>query len=500
MKLFVTGALAMLLCVAGFAQPGFKNFDIASGFASSSPVHLTVFGNRLYFYATDGSTGRELYWVDAAEMPAITKNINPGLQNTIGTNYMQPCAGMGNKFYFTANNASAGEELFEYDGTNLPKLTADLTFGPDSSMPDNYVVLNNKLYFRATTAAYGYELYQYDGTQTPKRLTDIDTGAKSSVFGPTIAYNNKVYFIGNTDSLGAELWYYDPVKDTAMLAADIDSGMTSSNPANLTIINNKMYFSATTIMHGREMYEYDGTNKPVRITDISASGLSSLSPIAGNAFALFKDSIYFGGRDTSGETHLWRYYPGNGSVALAAKINPNGPSDPRYFAVYNNRLFFSANDGANGLELFAYDGVNPPALIGDLCQGPGSSVPTALTPLGNNLYFTATDCTTSGVELFRYNYIKAGIRNVLFDADVNIYPNPVVKDLNIDMKLKRSEKLRIKMTDINGRLVYDGDTLEYSAGKHKIDIPMGDMAAGHYIYYIVNDKGTTYLTGKVVKQ
>lgn len=479
-------------------QPGFKDYDAAPGLASSNPMYLLPHDGKLYFYASDGNSGRELHMVQGQGAPKLIKNINPTGQHSVGTNYFKPMAGLGSKFYFTANNGTIGEEMFVYDGTNDPTPVFDLTLGPDSARPDNYTILNNKLYFTATTSAEGQELYAYDGINTPTRLTDINSGNVGSVFGPMVAFNNKIYFVGNVPSTGAELWMYDPLIDSAMIVSDIDSGLTSSNPANLTIINNKMYFSATTLKEGRELYMYDGTNAPVRLTDIYPGALSSLAPVHSNAFAWFNNKLYFGARDTTNENHLWCYDAGN--VSLVHKINPNGDASPRDFMVYNGRLFFTVNDGANGFELYAYDGNNAPAIIGDLCPGTNSSLPSELTVIGDELYFSANNCNNSGVDLFSYNHTRVGVQNVLFNADVKIYPNPVEKNLHIDMTLQHDEELRIRVADATGKNIYDGSLLPYQAGKNKTDIPMRNLPAGNYIYYITNKQGTTYLTGKVVKQ
>ncbi|MCB9047219.1 MAG: T9SS type A sorting domain-containing protein [Chitinophagales bacterium] len=481
-------------------QPGFKDFDVAQGLSSSTPLYLNSLNGTLYFYAANGSNGREPYFVQGAGKPVMIDDVNSGIKNAISTNYMNPSAYMNGKYYFTADNGSTGEEMYVYDGNNSPKVVFDPDFGPDSSQPDNYVVFNGNLYYTATTSANGSELYVYDGTNTPTRITDINSGPDSSVYGPVIAYSNKIIFVANTAANGSELWEYNPTTSQTSIIADIDTGKTSSNPANFQVLNNKLYFSATTVQYGRELYMYDGSNMPQRLTDINTSAFSSLSVVSRNAFAFFNNLIYFGARDTSGESHIWSYDPSNSNVKLAHKINPNGDANPREFVVYNNRLFFTVNDGANGYELYAYDGTNTPAIIGDLCPGPNSSLPTGLTPIGDELYFSANNCDNSGVDLFSYNYKRVGIRNVLFDADVNIYPNPVVKNLNIDMELKRDEQLRLRVTDVNGKNIYDTGLLSYKAGKNKTDIPMRNLPPGDYIYFISNQQGTTYLTGKIVKR
>ncbi len=501
MKHLSSVLLAMCIGAAANAQtmqPGFKDFDVATGIASSSPKYLLSFGNKLYFYGSDGNIGREPYMVSGAGTPVLIQNMNTLSAHSIGLNYIKPNAGMNGKYYFTGNDGGTGEELYMYDGTNAPTLVQDLTVDGDSSMPDNYVVLNNKLYFTADVDNFGPEMYVYDGTNAPARITDINAGPDGSVYGPMVAYNNKIFFVGKTAAHGEELWQLDPATNTPTMVADIDTGVRSSAPANLAVLNGKLYFSATSFFYGRELYVFDGSTT-TRLTDISFDALSSLSVSSSpNSFAWFNNKVYFSARDTSGQYHVWAHGPADASLAF--KLNPNGDSGPKEFVVYNNRLIFTATDGANGYELFAYDGTNPPAIIGDLCPGPNSSLPQELTQIGDELYFSANNCNNSGVDLFSYNYKRVGVRNTLFDAEVEIFPNPVEKDLNIHMTLKRDEELRIRVANIAGKNIYDGTLLAYTKGKNKTSIPMRNLPSGNYIYYISNKEGTTYLTGKVVKQ
>lgn len=499
MKYLSSALLALAISAAAQAQmqPGFKDFDVASGIASSSPKYLQPFNGKLYFYGSDGNIGREPYVLDAASGKAtLIKNMNTLSAHAISLGYNRPNIGFNGKYYFTATDGGTGEELFVWDGTNAPTLVADLTIDADSSRPDNFVVYNNKLYFTATVDNYGTEIYMYDGTNPPTRITDINAGPTSSASGPMVLYNNKLYFVGTSPTHGAELWQLDPANNTPAMVADIDTGASSSAPANLTVLNGKIYFSANSFWHGRELYSYDGSAVK-RLTDISFNSLSSLNIAQSNPFAWFSNKLFFSARDTSGQYHVWSNDGTN--TQLEFKINPVGESGPRDFVVYNNRLFFTANDGANGIELFAYDGTNAPALIGDLCTGTNSSQPQELTVIGDELYFSANNCNNSGVDLFSYNYKRVGLRNVLFDAEVEIFPNPVVKDLNIHMTLKRDERLRVRLANIAGKNIYDTELQAYNTGKNKIQIPMTNLPGGNYIYYISNAEGTTYLTGKVVK-
>lgn len=485
----------LLFAFTANAQTAFRNYDANSGPGSSSPLHLTQFNGKLYFYGNSGNnTGRELMEANGVSATLI-QNINPGIANSIGNDLNRPIAGLNGVVYFTADNGSSGLELYSYNGTSA-KLEADITFDADSSTPDNYVVLNNRIYFTATTAAHGKELYMFNPGTSPQRVTDINAGAANSVTGPTIAFNARVYFVANTAANGAELWAYNPVTDTAILIADIDTGAASSNPANFTLINNKVYFSATTFTHGRELYEFDGNSAPKRLTDISASALSSLSPTGANAFASFNNKIYFAARDTSGARHMYTYDPANQQVALAFKINNNGNSSPSDLVVYNNKLFFSAYEPATGFEIYSYDGTNPPAIVEELCTGTNSTMPQELTMVGDELYMSATDCQ-SGTELWGYNYKRVSVATTVQNNDALVYPNPVTNELHI--QLQQQEPLQVSITDIYGRAVYQTQVVDEANNRH-ITIPMQQQPAGFYVYLVTGKSGTVYLKGKFLKQ
>lgn len=477
----------------------FKDFDVAPGIYSAAPTYLHAFDGKLYFYASDGNTGREPHYVVGTGTAMLIKNMNAASNHCIGVNYNNPVAGMNGKIYFTAENGSTGEEMFMYDGTNPPSLVFDPTFDQDSSSPDNYTVFNNVLYYTASTVSEGQELWAYTGSGTPMRLTDIDTGTGDGVSGPLFAYNNRIYFVGNSTE-GAELWAYNPTSQKAEIVADIEPGASSSNPANFTSLNGNLYFSAATYLYGRELYEYDGsTNPPKRVTDISINSLSSLSPVHSNAFAWFKDKVYFGARDTLGETHLWSYDPANSNVTLEQKINPGGDSRPREFVVYNNKLFFSANNGTNGFELHSYDGTNPPTLVGDLCAGANSSIPSELTVIGDELYFSANNCNNSGIDLFSYNYKRVSIQQVGVVADLTVYPNPATDNLHVEISLEKQEELSISLVDMNGKTVYEKPSYKYNAGNNNITIPVSALPAGTYICRI-NNTDKTYFVKKILIQ
>ncbi len=492
--------MAISAALSTQAQPGIVNLDINPGLGNASPVYLHAVGKNIYCFANNGTSGRELFWADSVTKPKLVQDMNTGLDNAIPVAMGSPMIGHGGNLYFTADNGASGLELYRYDGTNNPSLVWDIMTGGADASPDNYVEHLGTIYFRARTDANGYELWEYNTTtQQTKRLTDIQAGADSSLTGEIVYFNNHLVFTAENSSKGEELWQYNVLTQQASLIMDIDTGTASSSPRNLTVIDNKLYFSATELHTGRELYEYDGTGVPKRVTDLNPGFTSGLTEAPGVGIIKYGSKIYFPGRGTDNEVHLYSYDPVGQTTKLISKTNPGGNTYPQHFAVYKGRLFFSADDGANGRELYAYDGTNHPVLMGDICKGPNGSMPAELTVIGNNLYFSANDCQTSGSELFKYNQETVGLRTSLFDGKVTLYPNPVQRDLRIELELKRDEDLRIIVADMNGQRIYDTELVPYPQGKSKLEVPMKRLPAGPYLYYIQNKDKTTYLTGRVIK-
>ena len=90
-------------------------YDIYSGSTGSYPADLTVFNDELYFRATDGTNG---------------------------------------------------SELWKYDGLNAPSMVADIYFGSSNGYPFGLTVFNNELCFTADDGTNGYELWKYSQQTT----------------------------------------------------------------------------------------------------------------------------------------------------------------------------------------------------------------------------------------------------------------------------------------------------------------------------------------------
>jgi ELWxxDGT repeat protein len=129
------------------------------------PPLLTVVGGQLFFRADDGVHGSELWKTDGTpEGTVLVKDIAPGLRGSRIDSLTAAGAG-GGKLYFAATDGEHGLELWQSDGTAAGTvLVADLRPGPISSGPEQLVLVGDaagdKLFFTADDGVHGRELWE----------------------------------------------------------------------------------------------------------------------------------------------------------------------------------------------------------------------------------------------------------------------------------------------------------------------------------------------------
>jgi len=372
--------------------------DIFPGDQDSKPGSLTVVGSFLYFVANDGDHGVELWRTDGtAKGTILVSDINRGVAS-------------GNPSYLTnvnnttvifgANDGDHGQEIWKTDvATGTTTMIEDLNAnGAIGSNPSFLTNVNGTVYFAATDDAVGTELYKTDGT-TAVLVEDIASGTLSSEPHGLSAFNDKLLFIAEEATNGPEPYVSNGTAASTFKLKTINSNGVGSFPTNFTTLGTFAYFGASDNTQN-ELWRTDGSMAgTVMFADINTTSGSS-SP---KNFIVFNGFLYFNatGSVASG-TELWKT---NGVAAptIAANINTqtNGHSNPMNFAVFNNALYFNAFTNAEGQELYKYNGTSLSPVF-DVLPGTAGSGPKNLCGVGaSNLFFAADDGT--GQELFKYN-------------------------------------------------------------------------------------------------
>jgi ELWxxDGT repeat protein len=181
-----------------------------------------------------------------------------------------------NNLYFQASDGVNGAELWKSNGTEAGTgLLKDIWAGPSSSGPMNFFSDGNFLYFIANNGINGKEYFKSDGTEAGTNiLKDIRSGVSSGApagqlfFGFSytgtisrmLLFDNSIYFFANDIINGNELWKTDGTEQGTILYKDIFAGASGSSPYFLTAFKGGIYFSANNGTNGTELMAIEFTS------------------------------------------------------------------------------------------------------------------------------------------------------------------------------------------------------------------------------------------------
>lgn len=124
-----------------------------------------IYNNKLYFFATDGSTGYELWSTDGTNVgTTMFYDLNPGANSSKSSSIRgQNLISYGGRLFFRATDGSNGDELFSTTGkfTDLKKHKPDVTTStnPLKSFDHSFQIVNNTLVFQADYNSNNLELW-----------------------------------------------------------------------------------------------------------------------------------------------------------------------------------------------------------------------------------------------------------------------------------------------------------------------------------------------------
>jgi ELWxxDGT repeat protein len=237
---------------------------------SAEVEKLYVVGKTLYFRASDGKHGVELWKSDGTEKGTkLVKDINPaapapttdacsGEKSCRGSSWADDMTLVGKQVFFSANDGKHGVELWRTDGTNRgTKLVKDINPSSESEASDigELVAMGNRLYFTAIDGKHGLELWKSDGTEKGTRLVkDIKPGKIGSDADSLTAFGGVLLFSAADGKHGPELWESDGTSAGTTLLRDLAPGAVGSEPGEFTTSGRFLYFAASTPSAGEELW------------------------------------------------------------------------------------------------------------------------------------------------------------------------------------------------------------------------------------------------------
>ena len=465
---------------------GFEYEDVPCG---SSPNLFTAMGNYVYFVAYTIESGQELWRTDGTEEGTqMVKDIFPG-----GGGGLNPTshtmAVYNNELYFAAKQSiEQGIELWKTDGTEEGTvLVADLySDSKKSSIPSYFALHNNLLYF-VTTNTQSNKIYSTNGTAAGTQLVfDINPNGSGYIDGLE-SHINKLFFKGSEPVYDVELYCSDGTNSGTFLLKDINDDGGSIDPTyNLVSFNNEVYFAAYSADYGTELWKSDGTSEgTVLVKDINPTFESYALSSQPRDFTVFNGQLFFSAAGSQFNRELWVTDGTSEGTRLFYDLWETGEGFPVIMAEVQNRLyFFGRNNGFEKLFSVGKDSGQPVIHEGVDFEYSSASLFLNHYVLNDTLFFRALLKPEYGPELYMLTEFSATAVNTMFDASIQIYPNP----FNESIFIRNSTNVQaVRLTNLSGVTVLH----EPLSGSR---INTGNLDKGIYIatLYLTNGRKYNY--------
>jgi ELWxxDGT repeat protein len=170
--------------------------DLAVGSANSAPHGFTSFAGRLFF-----SADSQLWSLTATEDPAEFF-----VPNSSGDSYVHSLTVVGSQMFFSATDGVDGRELWVTSGDPTdPSATtqvADIAAGSGDSGPMWLTAFGTRVYFAASDGIDGTELWSSNGRDNASQVADINPGSGNSEPNDLTVFAGALYLYAND----GELW------------------------------------------------------------------------------------------------------------------------------------------------------------------------------------------------------------------------------------------------------------------------------------------------------
>ncbi|HEX5716667.1 MAG TPA: ELWxxDGT repeat protein, partial [Thermoanaerobaculia bacterium] len=358
-------------------------FEVAHTGSLFTTGNMTDANGTLFFQATDGLSGAELWKSDGTGAGTEqVADLFPGAAGSVPFEITP----LGGSVLFNAMTGSESRKLWVSDGTGAGTAVLKHDLDPanpfSEGSPDGLTPFGGQVFLSA-----GDLLWKTDGTEAG--TVPVREAPPTALFPTQLTPAGTLLFYSGAGPGGDELWRTDGTAAGTVQVADIAPGPASSHPYGLTRVGSRVFFSADDSSSGRELWASDGINT-WRVRDILPGPGSGIDPSPGS-WASARGKLVFAATDGTAGEELWVSDSTEAGTFRLRDVFP-GPrsSEIHWLTSAGERVYFAAGDGTHGRELWVTDGTAlGTRLLSDLVPGEGSSLPEQLEAVGQNLVFSA---------------------------------------------------------------------------------------------------------------
>jgi len=191
--------------------------EIDRPLTASDARQLFVIGDTLFFNGNIGFSGYEPRKMEPPYNSTNTFRVADVYRGTTGLlpNSSNPSEfiAIGTTLFFVATDGASGVEVWKSVPPYVEAIqAADIVKGKGSSHPHDLFVMGSTLYFMANDGVHGDELWKLEAPyeyETATRLTDFIRGGASSKLDNFTVGDRVIFFTGNDGDRGLELWKID---------------------------------------------------------------------------------------------------------------------------------------------------------------------------------------------------------------------------------------------------------------------------------------------------
>lgn len=458
----------------------------------SSPEYFSPFKGEVYFRASDGEHGYELWKTDGTEEGTImVKDISVGSSGSMNPTSSTKFVEYKDELYFAAQlDYDTGLELWKTDGTETGTVMVKDILPEDgkSSYPKELINFNDLLFFVAKTNNNNYEIWSTDGTDTNTLpLSNLPAEQKPKT-EEMMVFNNMLIFKGELNN-GLELWKTDGTEVGTQEIKDINPGTGWGAPYEdkMVELNGELYFKGETEELGYELWKTDGTEEgTVLVKDIN-EGTNSSTP---SFLCVYDDKVFFAAKNSDSGTQLWTSDGTADGTVLYYGHSDNGTGNPRNLIVNNNRFYFTLNTSVFGQPYLYSMGSSEETPVAH--QALDFTFKTYERDFGtfftlkDQLCFQADIEENTGYEL--YKLVKEDVTGLstLEDKQISMYPNPTADFVRFDLKNNSIQKVKYAIFDSNGKQILS-ETLD---AQNYFILDLSNFKSGLYLVKIDTNKQT----------